>query len=84
MECLLQFLDEVDDIVGCVALKWDIIRTTLLNLLFMVLVVEAVAFDDPTWLFSVIAVYSLLIPTSLIVRAVWSLPGKTGKLAASS
>ncbi len=68
MECVLQVLDELDDLIGCVALRWESLRRSLLNLLILTLIVEAVALDDPTWLFTVIVTYGFLIPLSLIAR----------------
>ncbi len=66
MECMLQVLDELDDLIGCIALRWESLRRTLLNFLMLVLIVEAVWLDDPTWLFTVIVTYGFLIPASLI------------------
>ena len=33
MECLLQYLDDLDDLVGVVGLVWERLRRALLNLL---------------------------------------------------
>ncbi len=68
MECVLKILDELDDLCGCVALRWESLRRSLLNLLILTLIVEAVVLDDPTWLFTVIVTYGLIVAVSLIAR----------------
>ena len=45
MECLLQYLDDLDDLFGAVGLVWERLRRALLNLVYatMVLAVAAAA-----------------------------------------
>lgn len=77
---MLQVLDELDDLIGCIALRWESLRQFLLNLLILALVVEAVVLDDPTWLFTVIVTYGFLIPVSLIARTLPSVESTAGAL----
>ncbi len=48
MECLLQYLDDLDDLYGAVGLVWERLRRAILTLLF-VFMVTAVA-GAGTWL----------------------------------
>ena len=43
MECLLQYLDNLDDLVGAVGLVWERLRRALLNLVYFTMVVAVAA-----------------------------------------
>lgn len=43
MECLLQYLDDLDDLYGAVGLVWEKMRRTLLKLISLVMILAVAA-----------------------------------------